>query len=146
MLQKGPQGIELADNVTGQFSGIGLIRLPQRQGEEQIRVEKFPLSRVRWGLGKTHQFTKPGTHDVTEAFDVDLVSLRQRIGIADQVCQAGLPFVDPVLVNPVTVADQDAVPVLHQILEGLLGSVIVDAIQGDLLVDPWPRATLDRAL
>lgn len=38
-------------------------------------------------MGEAYQLTKPGTHDVTEASDVDLVSLRQRIGIADQVCQ-----------------------------------------------------------
>ena len=63
---------------------------------------------------------------------------RQRISLADQMDQTCLALV-PFSVKAVTVADQDAVPVLDQLLEGLFRSVRIDAIKGNPFVDHGPQ-------
>ena len=53
--------------------------------------------------------------------------------------QTRLATVHPAAVKPVAVADQDALPVFYQLVEGFPGTVGIDAVEGHPLVDHGPE-------
>ena len=91
-----------------------------------------------WRFGKEYQLPQPGGDDLSEAAKLGFLSSRQGVGFSDQMGQTGLA-VDPFPVQAVTVADQNAVPILDQVFEGLLGAVRVDTIKCHPFVDHGPQ-------
>src|SRR5207237_8726731 len=60
-------------------------------------------------------------------------------GTADEVSQARLPRLDPVLVHPVAVTDQDAGPVVDEGGKGFFGATRMDHIEGHPLTGHHPE-------
>ncbi len=61
------------------------------------------------------------------------------LGPADQVGQAGLPGMNPVLIQPIAVTDQDAFPNSDQRRKGVLGTMGVDHEIGDYRTGHYPE-------
>ena len=55
------------------------------------------------------------------------------------MCQAGLSAVNPTAIKTVTVADQDAAPVLDEFLESTFGAIGVDAVERHPVVNHGPE-------
>ena len=62
--------------------------------------------------------------------DVEVASLRQATGSSDEMGQASLALVDPVLIDAIAIADQDALPIVGQGHKGVFGAVGINAIVG----------------
>ena len=119
--------IEMADKLPRFAVGVDI----QRNQPVEPGIKCMPLRFGRRRLGHFAQAAQfvPGPGSASGQFR--LLPFGQPHGPADQVGQATLPSMHPVLVQPIAVADQDALPTSHQGFKGDPGAMGVDHEEGD---------------
>ena len=87
------------------------------------------------------QALKVFQYPFAEQHNVNVQTFRKLFGIPNQMSQAGLTEANPLAVNPVTIAYENALPVGDQTLEGLPGPVRVDheKSRGGVRHNPQPH-------
>ena len=139
-LEEQPQMLHLLDEASGQFTGVILpVGILAHQANE-TGIEHVPFADRGWGFGHMAQplqlLVRPGA--TLGYFSV--FPFRQRLGLPNQVRQAGLPQPHPLHVDTIPVTDQDAAPVLDQSRESLFRPIAMDHEEGNHCVahDPQP--------
>ena len=139
-LEKQPQMLHLLDEASGQFTGVVLpVGILAHQANE-TGIEHVPFADRGRAFGHMAQplqlLVRPGA----TLSDFGVFPFRQRLGLPNQVRQAGLPQPNPLHVDTIPVTDQDATPVLDQSLEGLFRPIVMDHEKGNHRIahDPPP--------
>ena len=125
-LEKQPQMIHFVDEAAGQFAGVVWPVAVLGHEANETRIEHVPFAdrgRCFGHVAQPLQFLMgPGA----TLGDLLVFSFRESFGVADQMGQAGLTQSHPFRVNAITVADQNALPILNQCLESLLRPMLVN--------------------
>lgn len=137
-LQEHPKGVYLPQKTSGEFARLilAVMVFGDEAAEPGIKGPPFPYGRLV--LGHVAKPLELGQSLGAKGRDLRAGPLGEGPGLADQMAQAGLPELHPVLVNPIAIADQNPYPVFDQGSKGLLGPVGMDHEKGHRSVDHSP--------
>ena len=90
-------------------------------------------------MGKPNQLPQHRTNGGAETVDIALFAFRQAVGFAGQGGRAGLPVIDPLAVQRIAIADQDALPVFDQTLECFF-KMLPPVKNGPTIAERWTHA------
>src|SRR5215813_7471936 len=88
-----------------------------------------PLATGGWGSSHMTQPLQLGECPRATRCKVRLLALRQAPRRADEMGQARLPGLDPTLIHPIAIADQDPLPVIDESCEGFFGAARMDHVE-----------------
>ena len=136
-----PEGFHLTQQTSGEFSGVVFSIKVVVDESAQPCVERPPFPDGWRRMGHIAQTTDFRGSPFAESCDLRVAPLCEAVGSPDEMSEACLPQIHPVLVNPVSVTDEDTVPVFDQGGKGLLGSFGVNHEEGNVGVhhDPEPH-------
>jgi hypothetical protein len=145
-LQKHPQRSHLPFKTSGKSASLPCSVNILGDQVAEAGIKGSPLTDRRWSMGHLAQPPQLGACPAAKVSDVRLFAFLQSFGRSDQVRQRCLPQVKPVLVNPETIADQDARPVLDERLEDLFGSAAMHDEEGHRGIHHHPKPPQRTAL
>ena len=106
---------------------------------DHSRIPHARLSPCGRSFGPGDQALELAENSLAKPGQVRIFPLGQPLGSTHQMGEAGLLFVHPVHIHPVAITDQDARPLIHQLLEGFLGTVSRDLVESHKGIDHEPE-------
>ena len=137
--KKDPQRVHLPQQAAGEPSGVirSVMILLNQLAEPSVPGP--PLSTRGWGRGHMTQTLQLRQRPRTTRRQLGVLALRQAPRRPDEVRQACLPRLHPVLVHAVAVTDQDACPVVDEGCEGFFGPVGMNHVERHPLTGHHPE-------
>src|SRR6185295_17881451 len=130
LTQKDPKRGHLPGQAPGQAPGLIGALLVAINEATQAGIPRLPLPPRWWLVGHVAQALQFLAGALAAGGDSRVASLCQPSGCADEMGEACLTLVDPILIDAVAIADQDALPLVDQGQKGLFGAVEINAIVG----------------
>src|SRR5215471_9972785 len=137
--QKDPQRIHLPQQATSKPSGVIAAVMILLDQLAEAGVPGPPLATGGWGSSHMTQPLQLGECPRATRCKVRLLALRQAPRRADEMGQARLPGLDPTLIHPIAIADQDPLPVVDEGGKGFFGATWMNHIESYPLTGHHPE-------